>query len=457
MKVKFLGAAGTVTGSSYVLTSDSGQSILIDLGMFQGPPEIEKLNYEPFDFDISKLSGIILTHAHLDHCGRLPIVMQKGFSGNIYMTPPTRDLAELSLLDSAKIAKEDSSRGRSSSGRSILYSTKDVIDLVKHFVVIEYHQEIHIGDFIATLYDAGHILGAASLSVTDTKATTDIKKIVFSGDIGNFPAYLEDKTEFLTSSDAVVMETTYGDRLHPVESPIEALQSEINAIEINGGTLLIPSFSLDRAQELLHMIMHLKKEGKVLNETPIILDSPMAEKATKIYVDYPKYFNPHIEAEYKLGEMFDFPGLEVTKDWRASQALHQRQEAKVIIAGAGMMTGGRIVGHAIYYLPLKSTRLMIVGYQGEGSLGRELLNGKTEVIIDGQKVLVNGSVHDTQGLSSHADQSQLFEWLKAIKGVKKLVLTHGDDHSRINFKEKVEKELGITDINLPKLEEEITL
>ena len=449
MKIKFLGAAGTVTGSSYILTSGNGTSILIDLGMFQGPPEIDKLNYEPYDYDVSTLSGAILTHAHLDHCGRLPIIMSKGFKGNIYMTPPTRDLTELSLMDSAKIAKEDKSK--------ILYTTADVINLVKQFVTVEYHKEIHIGDFVITFYDAGHILGSASLEIIDKNPSSDIRKIIFSADIGNYPAYLEESTEFLQSADSVVIETTYGDRLHLKESPLEALQSEINAVEVNGGTLLIPSFSLDRAQELLHMIMHLKKEGKILPETPVILDSPMAEKATKIYVDYPKYFNPHIEAEYKLGEMFDFPGLEVTKDWRASEALHQRPEPKVIIAGAGMMTGGRIVGHAMHYLPISSTRLMIVGYQGEGSLGRELLNGKTEVMIKGQKVLVNAVVHDTQGLSSHADQGQLMEWLKAIKGVKKLFLTHGDDHSRVGFEEKVKTELEINDIALPKLGDEITL
>lgn len=449
MKIKFLGAAGTVTGSSYILTSGGGTSILIDLGMFQGPVEIDKLNYEPYDYDTSTLSGAILTHAHLDHCGRLPIIMNKGFKGNIYMTPPTRDLTELSLLDSAKIAKEDKSQ--------ILYTTADVLNLVKQFVTVEYHKEIHIGDFIVTFYDAGHILGSASLEIVDKNPSSDIRKIIFSADIGNYPAYLEEQTEFIKSGDAVVIETTYGDRLHPTESPLEALQSEINAVEINGGTLLIPSFSLDRAQELLHMIMHFKKEGKIQKETPVILDSPMAEKATKIYVDYPKYFNPHIEAEYKLGEMFDFPGLEVTKDWRQSQAIHARPEAKVIIAGAGMMTGGRIVGHAQHYLPFKSTRLMIVGYQGEGSLGRELLNGKTEVIIKGQKILVNASVHDTQGLSSHADQGQLMQWLKAIKGIKKVILTHGDDHSRIGFRQRVEDELKITAITLPKLGEEIEI
>lgn len=449
MKIKFLGAAGTVTGSSYILTSGGGTSILIDLGMFQGPTEIDKLNYLPYGYDVSTLAGAVLTHAHLDHCGRLPIIMGKGFKGSIYMTPPTRDLTELSLLDSAKIAKEDKTQ--------VLYTTADVISLVKQFVTVEYHKEIHIGDFIITFYDAGHILGSASLEIVDKNPSSDIRKIIFSADIGNYPAYLEDATEFIKSGDAVVIETTYGDRLHPEESPIDALQSEINAIEVNGGTLLIPSFSLDRAQELLHMIMHLKKEGKVLKETPVILDSPMAEKATKIYVDYPKYFNPHIEAEYKLGEMFDFEGLEVTKDWRQSQAIHARPEPKVIIAGAGMMTGGRIVGHAMHYLPFPTTRLMIVGYQGEGSLGRELLNGASEVIIKGVRVPVKASVHDTQGLSSHADQGQLMEWLKSINGVKKLILTHGDDHSRIGFKEKVVSELGLNDVILPTLGEEVTL
>ncbi len=449
MKVKFLGASGTVTGSSYILTSDSGKSILIDLGMFQGPPEIDKLNYEKYDFDFSLLDGAIITHAHLDHTGRLPIVMKGGFKGNIYMTPPTADLTELSLIDSAKIAKEDKAK--------ILYNAIDVSNTVKQFVTMEYHKEIHVGSFMVKFFDAGHILGSASLEIIDKDATGEFKKIIFSGDIGNFPAYLEDPTEFLSDADAVIIETTYGDRLHPKESPIDALQAEINAVEVNGGTLLIPSFSLDRAQELLHIIMHLKKDGKVQTETPVILDSPMAERATKIYVNYPKLFNQHIEDEYKIGEMFDFPGLEVTKDWRESQRIHERQEAKVIIAGAGMMTGGRIVGHAMYYLPFDSTRLMIVGYQGEGSLGRELLNGKTEVIIKGQKILVNASVHDTQGLSSHADQGQLMEWLKSIKGIKKLVLTHGDDHSRIGFKEKVASEIGIHDVILPKLNEEITL
>lgn len=449
MKIKFLGASGTVTGSSYILTSDNGQSILIDLGMFQGPSEIDKLNYEPYDYDTSLLDGAILTHAHLDHCGRLPLLIKNGFKGNIYMTPPTADLTELSLMDSAKIAKEDKTR--------VLYNQNDVTSLVKQFVTIDYHKEIHIGDFVVTFKDAGHILGSASLEIVDKNPSSDIRKIVFSGDLGNTPSLLEQETEFINSSDVVVMETTYGDRLHPDENPADALQIEINAVENNGGTLLIPSFSLDRTQELLHMIVHLKKMGKMKNETPVVLDSPMAEKATKIYVEYPKFFNSHIQSDYKIGQLFDFPGLEVTANWKQSQALHMRPEPKVIIAGSGMMTGGRIVGHAEFYLKNPSTRLMIVGYQADGSLGRELLEGKKNVLINGVNVEIKGSVHNTQGMSSHADQSQLMEWLKSIKGVKKLFLTHGDNESREAFKEKVKTESEINDIILPNQNQEFSV
>lgn len=447
MKIKFLGASGSVTGSSHVLTSSTNQSILIDLGMFQGSADIDKYNYQPINHNLKSLKAAILSHAHLDHCGRIPLLIKAGFDGQIYMTPPTADLCTLSLLDSAKIAKEDKNQ--------ILYTTEDVLKTIKHFVTVDYNQPIHVGDFIINFKDAGHILGAASVEVTD-KSVTNFSKIVFSGDIGNYPASLERHTEFIRQADIVVMETTYGDRLHPKENPVEVLKSEINAIETSGGTLLIPSFSLDRAQELLHMIMHLKKDGKILNETPVILDSPMAEKATRIYVEYPKLFNTHIQEDFKIGQLFDFPGLEVTNNWKDSQRLHQREEAKVIIAGAGMMSGGRIVNHAKFYLSNPTTRVMIVGYQSEGTLGRKLLQGDKEVIIDGVKIEIKASIRDTQAMSSHADQRQLLDWLKNINGVKKVFLTHGDDQSRKIFSELIKNELGINDITIPTKDQEIS-
>ncbi len=446
MKIKFLGAAGTVTGSSYVLTSGSGKSILIDLGMFQGIPEIEELNYEPYDYDCTKLAGAILTHAHLDHCGRLPILLPKGFKEKIFMTAATRDLTELSLLDSAKVAIQDSMK--------ILYDKQLAQRTIDRFKTVDYGNETPIGDFAVRFRDAGHILGSAILEIQDMSVDSGIRKIVFSGDLGNFPEDLVFQTEFIESADVVVMESTYGDRLHSTEDPSEVLKEEINTVERSGGTLLIPAFALERTQEILHKIMHLKKTGKIKAQTPIFLDSPMAETATEIYLDYPKFFNNHLKEDLKVGNPFEFPGLKNIEKRNESQAIYYKNGPKVIIAGSGMMTGGRIVGHAAHYLANPSTRLLIVGYQGEETLGRLLMEGKKEVIIDGVEIQVKAAVNTTLGMSSHADQQQLMDWLGHIKNLKKVFLTHGEDGPRTALSERISKELGITDIALPVRNEE---
>jgi len=449
MKIKFLGAAGTVTGSSYILTSDSGRSILIDLGMFQGPPEIEKLNYLPYDFNCALLDDAILTHAHLDHCGRLPILLPRGYKGKIWMTPPTRDMTELSLLDSAKIAVQDK--------KKVLYDRDLAYKTIDRFKTVAYHEPFPAGDFRVTMHDAGHILGSAFLQIEDMRCSSEIRTIVFSGDLGNYPESLVNSTEFISNADAVVMESTYGDRLHPEEDASLMMQQEINAVEASGGTLLIPTFALERTQEILHLIMHLKKDGKIRKQTPIILDSPMADRATQIYLDYPELFNTHIQEDLKQGGMFNVSGLEIITKRSQSHGLSFRDEAKVILAGSGMMSGGRIVGHTAQYLTHAKNRLFIVGYQGEGTLGRQLMEGQREVIIDGKKIIVRGSVTTTHAMSSHADQDQLLGWLKNITGVKKLILTHGEDISREALSARVTQELGIHDIRLPHLNEEILL
>jgi len=450
VKIKFLGASsGIVTGSSYVLTSASDKSILIDLGMYQGTADVEKLNYEPFNYDPKNLCGAVLTHAHLDHCGRLPILIPRGFQGNIWMTPATRDLTELSLFDTAKIARND--------GKPILFDEKLVEKTVAGFKTIDYHIPFQIGDFTISMFDAGHILGSASLEIEDRSPNSEIKKIIFSGDLGNPPEPLEKITETIEAADAVVMESTYGDRFHPKEDPAEALQSEINKIETSGGTLLIPAFSLERTQELLHMIKHLKKDAKILAQTPIFLDSPMAEKATIIYTHYFQNFNSHIQDDARNGSPFEFPGLDIVTDGRQSEDLDTNPGPKVIIAGGGMMTGGRIVSHALHYLPTASTRLFIVGYQGEETLGRKLLEGAKKVIIEGVNIEVKATVNNTQAMSSHADQNQLVSWLTEIKNVKKLFITHGEDGSRQALAQKITENLGIRDITLPILNQEVEL
>lgn len=443
-----MGACGTVTGSSYILTSSAGNSILIDLGMFQGPPEVDKLNYEPFAYNCAQLVGGILTHAHLDHCGRLPIILPLGFREKIWMTRPTSELVELALMDSAKIAKQDDRE-------VILYDKELAMEMLETFLTVGYHDPFILGDFIVTFFDAGHIIGSASLLIEDKSATSGIKKIVFSGDLGNSPEDLVNSTELISSADAVVMESTYGGRLHPVEDSLNILQQEINAIEGKNSTLLIPAFALERTQELLHMIKHLKMDGKIKVETAVFIDSPMAEKATRIYMKYPNIFNSHIANEFKNSNPFDFPNLIVIEDHQESEKIHEYAGAKVIIAGSGMMTGGRILGHAIRYLPDANNHLLIVGYQGEGTIGRKLSEGEKIVEVEDVLVQVNASVNKTEGMSSHADQKQLMDWLTNIKGVKKVFLTHGEDESRLALKEKIKTDLGITDIILPILHEEV--
>ncbi len=445
-----MGAAGTVTGSSYVLTSGSGSAILIDLGMFQGTPEIEKLNLDPYEYDVSQLQGAVLTHAHLDHCGRLPILIPKGFKGSIYMTPATKDLTSLSLIDSAKIAVQDHKKG--------LYDKTQAYQTMDRFKTAEYHEPFRVGDFKVTFRDAGHIVGSASLEIEDLVPTSDIKKIVFSGDLGNSPEDLVQPTEPIENADVVVMESTYGDRLHGEEDAAAMLQHEINTIEESGATLLIPAFALERTQEVLHMIMHLKKEGKVKQETPVYLDSPMAEEATNIYMDYTQLFNEHIQKDlHEEGSPFAFPGLQLVNKKSVSEALHRRKdEPKVIIAGSGMMTGGRIMSHAAHYLKYPEHRLLIVGYQGEETLGRDLMEGKKEVVIDKEVIQVKATISATHAMSSHADQQQLLEWLRAIKGVKKVFLTHGEDSSREVLAGKITHGIGIADVKMPKMHEEVT-
>ncbi len=430
-----------MTGSSYALTSDSGTSILIDLGMFQGMYEIDKLNYQDYDYDCSRLSGAILTHAHLDHCGRLPILMSKGFGGNIWMTEPTRDLTEISLLDSAKIAKYDK--------KKILYDEGDVYKTFEKFKTTGYGKQFEVGDFLITMRDAGHMLGSASLEIIDTKAKSGMKKIVFSGDLGNTPEELVRETETITDADIVVMESTYGGRLHPSENPVDVIASEINVIQKNGGTLLIPAFSLERTQELLHMIKHLILEGKVSSNLPIFMDGPMAKKATAVYLKYPDLFNPHIQSEMRDENPFSFESLE--------EEMRNMSGAKVIIAGSGMMMGGKIMEHAKRYLPEPDNRILIVGYQGEGTIGRKILEGEKMVEIYGEKVVVRANVNSTQAMSSHADSKQLVSWLSAISGVKKVFLTHGEDESRLALSQQIKTKLKIEDVTLPVLNQEILI
>ncbi len=441
-----MGAAGTVTGSSFLLTANNGKSILVDMGMFQGMDETTQLNFAELKFDPRKLSGVILTHAHLDHCGRLPLLTMNGFGGKIYMTPATRSLYELTLLDAAKIGRE----GHSS--HPILYAEKDVHRVLFNSEMVEYHENFSIENFDIRLLDAGHILGSASAEVK-----VDGKKIAFSGDLGNTPEDLLAPTENITDADYVLMESTYGDRLHAKEDPEQVLMEEINAVEENSGALLIPAFSIERSQEILHIIDHLKRDKKVKDETRVYLDSPMAIKVTNIYKKYKQLYSPELKEHSKTDDPFTFNGLDFVEDSKDSDKIHNFDGPKVIIAGSGMMHGGRIMNHAIRYLPLTTTHLLIVGFQGQGTTGRKILDGATEVRIYDQNVPVHAKVRKSSGMSAHADQPKLLNWIRKVKGVKQLFLIHGEDEARQILSGKINAEIGLSNITLPKLYEEADL
>lgn len=446
MQLHFLGAAGTVTGSNFLLSDERGYGVLIDMGMFQGSADLERMNYKPINFDPRDVHSILLTHAHLDHCGRLPLLLHHGFSGKVYMTQATKELTEIVLMDAAKIMDRDPQK-------AILYTEADVADFLGMAEIVSYDEEVDLGGIKATYRDAGHILGSASIEVTDTK-TNEI--IAFSGDLGNTPEDLVRPTQYIKRADKVVMESTYGDRSHPEEDAGAVIQSEINEIEKSGGTLLIPSFSIERTQAILHKIAHLKKDKKIKMETPFFMDSPMAKRVTDVYKSHPELFGQEIESDFKSGDPFSFKNLFVIGSGKESKKLESDNEAKVIIAGSGMMNGGRIVNHAKHYLPMDSTRLLIVGFQGEGTLGREIEEGNKQVKIEGQSVEVKANINSLHSMSAHADQPKLLNWIKQIDGTKEVFLVHGEDGPREVLSGEIKK-LGIDKVHMPHVDESFSV
>lgn len=445
-KVLFLGASSDeVTGSSYLLTGSDDTQLLVDFGMFQGPKEVEDLNYQPLTFKPSQVAGVVLTHAHLDHCGRLPLLAFSGFHGKIYMTAPTKALVDVVLNDAARITQEDQEH-------EPLYGIEAVDKVMEMIEVVSYDQNVRIGSFSAVFKDAGHILGSASVVITDQ---TDKRTIVFSGDLGNTPEDIVRPTEPPENADIVVMESTYGSSSHPKEDVPGIIQREINLVEQGSGVLMIPAFSLERTQEILHQIHHLKKEKKVRDDTPIFMDSPMAIQATQIFKDFKEFYND--ELQQHTDDPFNFPGLVITEEPRDSKSIIKAMEPKVIIAGSGMLSGGRILHHANNYISRKSARILFVGYQAEETLGRQILEGAKTIRLYNRSLRVNAHISEIKSLSSHADQPKLLNWFRSIKGVKKVFLVHGEAEQRDALAEKISQDLGIRDIVLPENNQELEL
>lgn len=436
MQLTFCGADLEVTGSSHLLTT-GGKNYLVDCGLFQGGQFIEDLNWRPFPFDPRGLRAVIVTHAHLDHVGRLPKLIKEGYSGPIYATPATAELARLVLLDAVEIMRYTNRKY----DLPMLFEEEDVKEAVRHFRPLDYEKSLRLEQDVHLKFkDAGHILGSAF-----AKIEAEGKTVVFSGDIGNSHVPIVRETRPLGQADYVVMESTYGAITH--ESPADRvyfLQEAIVKTMKRGGVLMIPSFSLERTQEVLYELNGLV-ENKMIPRVPIYLDSPLAAAATEVYKKYPQYFDE--AAKYLLGrgdDFFAFPGLQITRDSAESKAINDVPAPKIIIAGSGMMNGGRILHHLLRYLPDPKSCLLVISYQAAETLGRRLLGGAKKVNIYGQAVTVRAEVKAIGSYSAHGDQNKLTEWVKSAKRLpKKVFLVHGEPESEKALEKRLKKDLGV--------------
>ncbi|MFA6407708.1 MAG: MBL fold metallo-hydrolase [Candidatus Paceibacterota bacterium] len=438
MKLTFYGGAGTVTGSNYLLESGTTR-ILIDCGLFQGTSFCELSNFKPFAYEPKSVAAVFITHAHIDHIGRLPQLHKHGFQGRIISSDPSRDFAEALLVDTEHIMREEAARKK----KEPIYDLKDIEETMKLWEGISYHHKVEIGPFVIELYDAGHVLGSASVVVS-----AEGKKIVFSGDLGNVPSPFIRPTEYISNVDYALVESTYGDRIHEnLDSRKEILEDLIEETVKSRGVVMIPAFALERTQEMLFELNELVEHGRI-PKVPIFIDSPLAIKLTAAYQKYssnPMYFSKEaIDLSRKGDAIFNFPGLHMTLSVEQSKEINEVPVPKVIIAGSGMSQGGRIMHHEQRYLSDPKSTILFVGYQAVGSLGRQILDGAKIVRVLGEDVAVHCKVRAIGGYSAHADQPQLLRWVEPMKEhVKKIFVVQGELESANALAEKIRDTLAV--------------
>ncbi len=455
MRLSFYGAAQEVTGSCFLLQT-AKHKILIDCGVFQQRSFVEDKNTQPFPFDPKTIDAVLLTHAHLDHCGRLPKLYRDGFRGPVYATCATRDLTQVMLIDSARVIEREATR----QNRSPLYSAADVTGLMKLFWPVNYRQSKKIFPDVSVIaYDAGHILGSTSWRIT-ADDNGQKKTVVFSGDLGNPPAPIVTDPDAITEgADYVVMESTYGNRVHESKSLRRKLLSEIfiNTVK-RGGVLMIPAFALERTQEVIYELNWLMERHQ-LPPCPIYIDSPLAIGATNVYKQYSRIFDRESRALINAGDdLFNFPGLVYTKTPEQSKKINITPGPKVIIAGSGMCHGGRILHHLKHYLSDPNNQLLFITYLAAGSLGRKILDGAKFVTIDDRRIAVRANIMAIGGYSSHGDSWLLKSWLRQMKTTKpkKIFLVHGEIDQQTKLADMIGHDLGY-ETSIPKYRQTVEL
>ncbi len=435
MKLTFLGATGTVTGSKYLLETSS-KKVLIDCGLFQGLKDLRQKNREPLPVNPSSLDTVVLTHAHIDHSGYLPLLVKNGFRGKILCTPATRALCSVLLPDSGYLQEEEArfaNKHRTSKHKPALplYTKDDALKALDYFHEIEVGKDYDLGDELTLhLNRAGHIIGAAFVTFLYNKTS-----IVFSGDIGRSHPPLMKAPSIIQQADYLVLESTYGDRKHSDLNLNDQLMDIINRTVKRGGSLVIPAFAVGRSQQLLYAIYQLKKNN-LIPDLPVYLDSPMAIKATKLFC---KHSASHqLSKQVAIEEVCNAATSVESRD--DSKAIDNEDEPKIIISASGMATGGRVLHHLKYFLPNERNSVILAGFQAAQTRGDRLARGEKRVRIFGQDVPVNAEVYELENASAHADYSEILEWLNHFDSApRKIFITHGEPKSSLSLKEKVEK------------------
>ncbi len=451
IKLTFLGAAQNVTGSRYLLEAN-GTKILVDCGLYQERQFLER-NWEPFPVPPSNLNAVLLTHAHLDHCGLLPKLVKDGFSGKIYCTAATAELARIILLDSAKLQEEDAEfkrkrhekEGRTGQYPEVpLYTVQDAQNCFPLFAPVNYNETVEISESLsAVFHDAGHVLGSSMIKVT-ARMSGRQRTILFSGDVGRPGRPMLRDPSVFANADYVLIESTYGDRLHTEsEDSLKILTKAINDTKRSGGNIIVPSFALERSQEILYYLNQLLMQDAIPH-IMVFLNSPMATKITEVFKEHTELLDDEMADLVKRHQSpFNFPGLKMVSTTEESKAINHIKGTVMVIAGSGMCNGGRIKHHLVNNISRPESTIIFVGYQAIGTLGRLIIDGEKTVRILGQQYDVKANIVQVNGFSSHADKNELINWLKNLKSPPgKIFVVHGEENSAKNFAEYIHSVTG---------------
>jgi metallo-beta-lactamase family protein len=451
IKLTFLGAAQNVTGSQYLVQSNN-TSFLVDCGLYQ-ERELTGRNWSPFAIPPGSLDGALLTHAHLDHCGLLPRLVREGFNKAIYCTGATAEITRIMLLDSGKIQEEDADYKRRRHEKENrkgpypeipLYTKDDAEAVYPRFSPVKYGQTVSLGDGVeATFYDAGHVLGSAMIKLKIGQ-NGQTRTILFSGDIGRQNKPIINDPTLFDKADYIVIESTYGDRLlEPPEDAANHLAEVINDAAEKGGNIIIPSFALERSQEILYYLNEFQLDGRIPHPT-VFVDSPMAVEVTGVFERHPELFDEEMKKRLRQQKSpFDFPGLKLTGTADESKAINRIDSGAIIIAGSGMCTGGRVKHHLVNNISREESTILFVGYQAAGTLGRQIVDGAKKVRILGQYYPVKARIVQLNGFSAHADRDELVGWLSSLgKPPRRVFVTHGEPDSSQNLAGLIKSRYG---------------